>query len=130
MRAFWHKRPMTSIDDGAHDGDGTRVHDGDGSHDGDGVDRVRNITRLALRSVLTDIRGGRRPYPILTPELRKACEVARAQGLHAEQLIVIVKDSWRRLEGIPSLDHFEAEAMLQGVVTECIEEFYRPGPQQ
>src|SRR3954465_5608825 len=75
-----------------------------------GAEHVRDLARLALGHVVTDPRTGQAPNENLAQALRAPCDAARAQGLQAEELLVIVKDSWRHLGAKPSLDRFEADA--------------------
>lgn len=105
--------------------------------DGDGRAQVRGVTRLVLRGVLADIRAGIQPDRV-REGVRVACEAARAYGLRAEELLIIVKQSWRDATDAEfaaghqpraSLASFEMKARhdeaLSAVITMCIEEFYQ-----
>jgi hypothetical protein len=87
--------------------------------------RVRELTETALRTVVADRQRGRRRFADIADALRDACDAAREDGLHAEQLLVIVKDCWHRLPDTQVLEHRAAAEMLADVVGTCIRQFYR-----
>ena len=61
----------------------------------------------------------------LDSALRTITVEAREKQVHAEQLLIILKDVWFALPQIrqsPSGDH--QNAMLQRVITQCIREYY------
>jgi len=66
-------------------------------------------------------------------ELRRAvrlmCDELRARGLHAEQLLVAVKELWQSLPEAQQLPfgppRYDA---LDHIITMCIQEFYDPRP--
>jgi hypothetical protein len=93
--------------------------------DGDGTPRIREITQAALRTVVADRQRGYRRSAAIADGLRGACDAARASGLHAEQLLVIVKDCWHQLPDTQVLDHAASADMLTDVVGMCIRQFYR-----
>ena len=94
----------------------------------DATAQVGDLTRIVLRRALADLRSGCRPDGNIAEGLRDVCDAAREQGLHAEELLVILKQSWWRLPDAQSLNHRDVAATLEQVVTMCIEEFYRSGP--
>ena len=62
----------------------------------------------------------------VTEFARPVCAIARAAGLLPEELIVAVKQSWNsRHELRPPTQRRRLEDMLTGVISACIEEFYR-----
>ena len=60
----------------------------------------------------------------LRPRLRPVVDEAHAAGLHAEQLLSLMKESWRS-RPVPRGENRElARAQLDGIITLCIKEFY------
>ena len=58
--------------------------------------------------------------------LCQAAAEARAKGIHAEKLLIILKDVWQSLPGLNSSAHAETEAgLLQELISRCIREYYR-----
>ena len=58
--------------------------------------------------------------------LRRACDAAHECGLHAEELVVVLRLRWRYLPKAGALVGDEGEALCARVVTLCIREFYSP----
>jgi|SRR6185369_1586959 len=57
--------------------------------------------------------------------LRSLAEEARAKDMHAEHLLVALKDAWYALPSVSALPDGEPQnRMLQRVVTLCIREYY------
>ena len=91
----------------------------------DGFAHIREMTRRALRSALrADGRGDARSDEGRLA-LRQACEAAHGRGLHAEELLILLKREWRNLPEVRRGDRVEGEAALARVVSRCIHEFYR-----
>ena len=61
----------------------------------------------------------------LRPSLRPVVDEARTAGLLAEQLLRLMKESWRAFPKKVGEDREEAKVQLDGLITLCIEEFYR-----
>ena len=75
----------------------------------------------ALRAFLSDPSDATR----LEPALRTVATEAREKNVHAEQLLVLLKDMWFALPQVRSATSGEAQnALLQRVVTQCIREYY------
>ena len=54
-----------------------------------------------------------------------AAEEARVKGIHAERLLVILKDIWYGLPDVGAAGSSEAEiALLQELISRCIQEYY------
>ena len=63
----------------------------------------------------------------LQPTLREISAEARERGIHAEQMIVLLKDLWFQLPEIRSAAPGDQQPeMLQRAVTLCIREYYAP----
>ena len=61
----------------------------------------------------------------LPDALRRLTREARALGLHAEQVVILVKELWREVpEPSPAPTSDEHRRMLERLVTLSIEEFY------
>ena len=92
---------------------------------GGDLDHVRNLVHLAVRQAVTGARSGVRRDDALAECLRAVCSEGRDAGLRVEQLIIMIKQSWRSLAGAEALTHRVDELTLTDVVTRCIDEFYR-----
>jgi len=91
--------------------------------DTDGATRLHNLTRAALTRIARDRRHRRNPSAVAA-SLRTVCNAAHEQGLHAEQLVILVKQDWHHLSETQRLNRLEADAMLAGIVSTCIKEFF------
>src|SRR5688572_27095741 len=61
----------------------------------------------------------------LDKALRVLTAEARAKHVHAEQLLVVLKEVWAGLPSIRSTPAGESQnALLQRVITQCIREYY------
>jgi len=57
--------------------------------------------------------------------LCRAAEDARAKGIQAEQLLIILKDIWYTLPALASASSTDVEnALLQELISRCIQEYY------
>lgn len=108
------------------------------------IERVRMDDSPALRADLRDsmyealhsaARALRRDGTDGQPDerarraLESVCALARRDEIRAEQLLILLKDAWRRLPEVQSAARMDADVTLACVVTHCIEEFYRTGTQ-
>jgi hypothetical protein len=78
----------------------------------------------ALKSAL-DAYAGNNDLRALQSALRLLASEAREKAIHAEQLLVVLKDAWFSLPQVaqaPQGD--EQNRQLQRVVTVCIREYY------
>lgn len=57
--------------------------------------------------------------------LDAVCALAHRDEIRAEQLLILLKDTWRRLPEVQRAARMDADVTLACVVTHCIEEFYR-----
>jgi hypothetical protein len=57
--------------------------------------------------------------------IQRASQSARERGLRAEQLLILLKETWRELPEVRHVPFQDADDMLARVVTLCIEEYYR-----
>ena len=105
-----------------------RPNDGPQTAHDEAAAHVGDLTQLALRRVLADFRSGHRPDANVAAGLREACDAARKNGLRAEEMLLIVKQTWWHLSDTQVLIHRDAVAALDEVITLCIKEFYRPRP--
>ena len=86
--------------------------------------------RARLHSVLLDpaLRYADAPSSELRDlrtALRQVCADARASGLRAEQLLVIIKDVWATLPaGMSQMPTVHGDERLNYVVSTCVDEFY------
>lgn len=82
-----------------------------------------NSLKVALQEYLE--RGSDTPTVSLQSALRSIAAEAREKQMHAEQLLVILKDVWFALPDIGKVQGAELQnRMLQRVVTLCIREYY------
>jgi hemoglobin-like flavoprotein len=79
-----------------------------------------NALRSALEQYLTS--GGETTS--LQPALRRIAQEAREKKIHAEQLLIVLKDVWFALPQIARTPNERQSELLQRVVTFCIREYY------
>ena len=58
--------------------------------------------------------------------IESACAAARAQGIAAEQLLIVLKEYWRELPEARRLLGRDAYEMRARLVTMCIDAYYAP----
>jgi hypothetical protein len=58
--------------------------------------------------------------------LCSAASEARGRGIHAERLLVIMKDIWLKLPGVAGARSSAANPLLQELISRCIREYYTP----
>jgi hypothetical protein len=81
---------------------------------------VEAIRRVLARSVAQGNHSNE-----LRDLLCKAAEEARAKGIQAERLLIILKDIWYTLPDIAGAPSSTAEnALLQELISRCIHEYY------
>lgn len=87
------------------------------------VRRNAHSTARALERALgsTDGNGDR----ALRDTIQELCAEARRAGLRPEELIVLVKATWRSRPELGTVSHGEPNPALDRVITMCIEEYYR-----
>jgi transcriptional regulator len=87
--------------------------------------RLETETLDALRSVMDSaVRKGDHVDELHDVLLRAAAE-ARVKGIHAEQLLVILKDLWYSLPELRRVSNTERQAaLLQQLISRCIEHYY------
>ncbi len=56
--------------------------------------------------------------------LRRVCDTARAHGLRAEHLVLLLKERWRELPEARRIPRQDAGDVLARVITACIREYY------
>jgi hypothetical protein len=78
----------------------------------------------ALRSALRECLEQSGETSALQPALRQITIEARAKKMHAEQLLVILKDIWFALPHIGNAPNEQQNRLLQRVITLCIREYY------
>lgn len=82
----------------------------------------------ALRSALLEYLEDSRESAI-QPALRRIAAEAREKKIHAEQLLMLLKDVWFALPQIARMPQGEYQnRLLQRVVTLCIREYYGTTP--
>jgi hypothetical protein len=59
--------------------------------------------------------------------MRALCADARRQGLRPEELIVLLKETWRTRPELRTMPPEEAGSLMDQVVTMCIQEYYSGG---
>lgn len=96
-----------------------------------GTPRLRELAAAAMACAARQAPGRADVPPAgeLRAILRRTCDAARAEGLRAEQLLLVLKAEWRRLP--PELLAWrDADAdRLARAITFCIAEYYAPhGP--
>ena len=89
---------------------------------------VRESMERTLRPDLQSMRGrGTVDRSVLTEKIRSVCQHAHEQGLHAEQVIIMIKEMWAELLPPLTFDAMQQEHdRLSDVVSLTIAEFYGP----
>jgi hypothetical protein len=84
-----------------------------------------DLLRQSLHCVLIE-QSDREPEEAkLRVALRDLCERARGDGLRAENLLIMVKDSWHELPERARMPRHDADDALARVVCACIKEYYQ-----
>lgn len=78
-----------------------------------------------LRHALESGQLGSDAHNAVRRSLRSLCRVARTHGVHVEQLVVLCKDAWRNLPQARELAPEARAALIEGVISQCIDEYYR-----
>lgn len=91
-------------------------------------DHLPELAAEMLRGVADHARPGRHGHEGPNDAMRAVCQSARLCGLRAEQLLVVLKDSWRRLPEAKCLDRYESDEVIARVIADCIEAFYAESP--
>ena len=82
----------------------------------------------ALRSALESFLAGSSPDSV-QPALKRVAEEARAKHIHAEQLLILLKDIWFALPQVHNAQASEEQSrLLQRVVSMCIRAYYETPP--
>lgn len=89
---------------------------------------VRESLERTLRPDLQSMRGrGTVDRSVLTEKIRSLCQHAHEQGLHAEQVVILIKEMWAELLPPLTYDALRDEHnRLSDVVSLTIQEFYGP----
>ena len=110
---------MMELDDGAASGDGFG-----------GTVPLRELTSDALRAAVIEQRYHGRMNGEVHSRLARACELARAHDLRAEQVIILLKKSWSMLPEAQRMTRTEANEVLSRVVSMCIAEYFTSHPRE
>lgn len=79
-----------------------------------------------LRCAIRELPGPRPPSAELSAALCKLCDAAHERGLHAEQVLILLKETWRDLpEARWSMRHLDGGPLVRSISL-CIDEFYAP----
>ena len=89
---------------------------------------VRECMERTLLTDLQTIRGrGAVDRSVLTEKIRSVCQDAHERGLHAEQVIILIKEMWAELRPPLTFDAIQDQnERLNAVVSLTIQEFYGP----
>jgi hypothetical protein len=87
--------------------------------------RLDDDTVAAVRDALRLYLAEGSDSSALQRELLRMSAEARAKDMHAEHLLVLLKDTWSTLPEVRAMtDTTEQVRLLQRVVTMCIKEYY------
>ncbi len=79
----------------------------------------------ALRAMLSRSAAHGRHEPQLHDLLCTTAGEARAKGIRAEQLLIVLKDIWHSLPGVAARTASDVDnALLDDLVSRCIREYY------
>src|SRR5689334_11396013 len=84
-----------------------------------------DLLRRSLRDVLADARYKYSDEAELRVTLRDVCTQARRDGIRAEHLLIVLKESWRELPERARLPRYAADQTLARLVSACINEYYQ-----
>ena len=84
---------------------------------------LRTLARVAVVRGRVAVERGLPVDAEADASLRLACDAARQSGFRAEQLVLMVKESWRSLA--QPRERHEFDLALEKLVSLCIAEFYR-----
>lgn len=101
---------------------------GDRAGPGPEAAALRELIRTALLYALRSTQDWKAPDGELQRIVRGVCAAATQDGLRAEQIVIIVKDSWRDLAAAREMLRGDGEPVLAHVITLCIEEYYAKRP--
>ena len=89
--------------------------------------RLEADTLDALRSVMQRAMQNGGHDQELQSVLARAAAEARDKKIHAEQLLVIMKELWFSLPDLKSADDSERQTkLLQELISRCITQYYAP----
>lgn len=81
---------------------------------------LADLREALTRSMATGTHGDE-----LKGLLRTLAEQARERGLHAEQLLIALKDVWYGLPNLPGRPGTDTQTeLLQQLIARCIQEYY------
>lgn len=89
------------------------------------AEALPDLLRHSLRCVLAAEHYEDADEAKLRIALREVCECARRDGVRAEHLLIVLKESWRGLPERAALPRFDADEALGRVVSACINEYYQ-----
>jgi hypothetical protein len=79
---------------------------------------IHGMLYCALRSGVSDIE--------VHESMRRACAIARQEGVQPEYLLVGLKRTWREIPEVRRMLRDARENTLSGLISLCIEEYYAP----
>lgn len=89
--------------------------------------RLDDATVAAVRDALRGYLANDAEPGTLQGALKHMSAEARSRDLHAEQLLVVLKDVWSSLPEVRAMTDAGTQVrLLQRVVTMCIKEYYTP----
>lgn len=89
------------------------------------VGRPESLPQL-IRGTLGCALGPSVPEAEVREAMRRACAVARAEGLQPEQLLVALKQVWLEMPEARRMLPEARETTLSGLITLCIKEYFAP----
>lgn len=92
----------------------------------DGTAHIRELLRATLRTALRlDAHGGARDGEVRRM-LQQGCDAARSRNVRAEQVLILLKETWNELPEARPAPHFDTGPTLTRVISLCIKEYYAP----
>jgi hypothetical protein len=88
------------------------------------LEPIREQLDALLRQTLSALAVGGATRVQIRKALRPACDAAHERGLHAEQLLILVKNVWHELPATRRATREDAERLLARVITLCVDEYY------
>lgn len=112
--------PMTSASSHGE----TELHSPHSSLGSGAVDELSAHTRELLIAALRAHDDG--ATHDVEKAVREFCDGAHGRRVHAERLLVILKDEWRRLPEARRADPSREGVVLDRMITLCIDEYFEP----
>jgi hypothetical protein len=87
---------------------------------------LRRLADAAVRRAAQSAASGRMADGELRETLGRLCVAAHERGLHAEHLLILLKEAWYSLPEARRAPRTDTDDVLARVITLCVDEYYTP----